>query len=54
MLMPEKKNDKVDIREEEVSNDQEKCRTSHKDIVVILMNIGKSTGPSLGDCLLKG
>jgi len=36
-------------REKEVGNDEEKERASHEDIVVILLDMGKSTGSGLGD-----
>lgn len=37
------------IREEEVSDDQEERRACHEDIVVVLADVGKCTGSRLGD-----
>ena len=39
-----------DLREVKVGDHQEECRADHKDVVVILVDIGESTGSSLGDC----
>jgi hypothetical protein len=38
------------IREEEVCDHQEKCRTNHKNVVIVLMDIGKGTRARFGDC----
>lgn len=38
-----------DLREVKVSDHQEECRADYKDVVVVLVDIGKSTGSSFGD-----
>lgn len=37
------------LREKEVGNDEEEEGTSHEDIVVVLLDVGKCTGSGLGD-----
>lgn len=40
------------FREIEVSNRQEECGACYEDVIIVLVDVGKSTGASLGD--LKG
>lgn len=47
--MPGAKRNHFNIREEEVCDHQEKCRTNHKNIVIVLMDIGKGTRSRFGD-----
>jgi hypothetical protein len=39
----------LSLREVEVSNRQEECRAYYEDVVIVLVDVGESTGPSLSD-----